>query len=78
MEVALFRSQLFLDSELVAFTSPTIRRTVHPARTLDEPVLAPEPGRPWEYGGEQYSKRVTLYGTVLHSRSEGLWRMWYM
>ena len=29
-------------------------------------------------GGEQYSKRVTLYGTVLRDEAAGLWRMWYM
>ena len=29
-------------------------------------------------GGEQYSKRVTLYGTVLRDQAAGLWRMWYM
>ena len=40
-------------------------------------MLSPDPERPWEYGGEAYSKRVTLYGTVLRDPG-GLHRMWYM
>ena len=76
MEVAL-RSQLLMDPQLVERTA-RMSRTFHQAETLPTAVLGPDPANTWEYGGEKYSKRVTLYGTVLRDDSTGIWRMWYM
>ena len=83
MEVG-HRVQLLFDPALVARADPQITRTVHQAATLPTPVLAPELKNTWENGGVDYSKRVTLYGTVLPPASSalgeelGLYKMWYM
>ena len=46
MDVGL-RPQLLLDPALVA-RAEGVARTVHPARTLAEPVLRPDPANTWE------------------------------
>lgn len=46
-----------------------IVRTVHAARTMPEPVVAPE--KPWE------RDRVYVYGSV-HPDPKGGWGLWYM
>ena len=46
MDVGL-RPQLLLDPALVA-RAEGVARTAHPARTLKEPVLRPDPANTWE------------------------------
>ena len=46
MDVGL-RPQLLLDPALVILAEG-VARTVHPARTLKEPVLRPDPANTWE------------------------------
>ena len=76
--------QLLIDDSLVS-TATHVTRTVHPATKQPEPVLAADPERPWEDGGEGLSKRLCLYGTVLRlppgagTGGEGArWGLWYM
>ena len=75
--------QLLIDDSLVS-AATHVTRTVHPATKQPEPVLAADPERPWEDGGEGLSKRLCLYGTVLRlppgagTGGEGAkWGLWY-
>lgn len=67
--------QLLIDSSLVHSTT-NVHRAVHAARKHPQPVLSADPDRPWEDGGDGFSKRCLVYGTVLEE--DGRLRMWYM
>lgn len=68
IEVQAGQPQLFVDDALIE-SYAGVRRTLHPARKLDRPVV--EPDKPWE------GKRVNLFGTVLYDPESKLFRMWY-
>ena len=72
-----YGTQLFID-DLLIHKRQGLTRTLHPATKLAEPVLSPEPGRPWEHDGPLGSKRVFLLGTVLFDKPREQYRMWYM
>ena len=72
-----YGAELFIDDMLIALKRD-ITRVPHAATKVTSPVLAPEPGRPWEYGGFNRTKRVFLLGTVLHDKFLKKYRMWYM
>ncbi|MFZ2639552.1 MAG: hypothetical protein WA117_01085 [Verrucomicrobiia bacterium] len=60
---------LFADDSGIAATHGVVR-TVHPARTLNAPVI--EADRPWE------GARVYIYGSVYFDEAARQVRMWYM
>ncbi|MBI5393782.1 MAG: hypothetical protein HZA91_00645 [Verrucomicrobia bacterium] len=60
---------LFADDSGIASSNGVVR-TVHPARTLNAPVI--EPDRPWE------GSRVYVYGSVYFDEAAGQLRLWYM
>jgi hypothetical protein len=60
---------LFADDSGIAASNGVVR-TVHPARTLNAPVI--EPDRAWE------GSRVYLYGSVYYDEATQQLRMWYM
>ncbi len=70
-------SQLFVDDEMILKMNNVVRK-VHPATKLEYPVL--EADTPWEQG-EIYDgkkdRRIYIYGTVLHDKSQGNFKMWY-
>ncbi|MCX6898915.1 MAG: hypothetical protein NT105_09460 [Verrucomicrobia bacterium] len=60
---------LFSDDSGIALSNGVVR-TVHPARTLNTPVI--EADRPWE------GSRVYIYGSVYYDEAARQLRMWYM
>jgi len=62
-------SQLFVDDRLVS-EAHGVRRTLHPAQKLAQPVLVAD--RPWE------GERVYVYGTIYHDPAEEIFKMWYL
>ncbi|MFA6563933.1 MAG: hypothetical protein WCV00_18675 [Verrucomicrobiia bacterium] len=60
---------LFADDSGIASSNGVVR-TVHPARTLNTPVI--EADRPWE------GSRVYIYGSVYFTEAARQLRMWYM
>ena len=61
--------QLFIDDEILSAKHGVVR-TLHPARKLEQPVLAPD--RPWE------GRRVYIYGSVHYDDDAQRYRMWYL
>ena len=61
-------TQLFVDDELVSAKRGVVR-TLHPARKMEQPVLAPD--RPWE------GRRIYIYGSVHYDAGARQFRMWY-
>ncbi|MDE0300752.1 MAG: hypothetical protein OXN17_19105 [Candidatus Poribacteria bacterium] len=72
-----YGTELFVDDLLIE-TKRGVTRTLHPAAKTPEPVLAPEPGKPWENDGPERTKRVNLLGTVLHDKRSNRYQMWYL
>ena len=72
-----FGTELFVDDTLI-LSKHGVTRTLHPGRKHNTPVLYPDPGKPWEHGGEGQSKRIHLYGTTMYDSAVGKYRMWYM
>ena len=66
-------SVLLLDEALVE-AADGVEREVQPGAKVPF-VMEPDADKPWEYGGPGLSRRIYLYGTVLHDR--GKYRMWY-
>ena len=61
--------QLVVDDLLIE-SMEGVRRLLHPARKLPDPVL--EADQPWE------GVRVYVYGTISYDADEGLFKMWYL
>ena len=72
-----YGTELFVDDLLIE-TKHGVTRTLHPAAKTPDPVLAPEPGKPWENDGPNRTKRVNLLGTVLHDKRSNKYQMWYL
>ena len=62
-------TQLFVDDWIISAKQGVVR-TLHPARKLEQPTLAPD--RPWE------GRRVYIYGSVHYDADARLFRMWYL
>ena len=72
-----YGTELFVDDALIE-TKRGVTRTLHPATKTSQPVIAPEPDKPWENDGPERTKRVNLLGTVLHDNRTNKFQMWYM
>ena len=72
-----YGTELFIDDLLIE-TKHGVTRTLHQATKTPNPVIAPEPGKPWENDGPERTKRVNLLGTVLHDKRTKKYQMWYM
>ena len=70
-------TELFVDDALIA-SKRGVTRTLHPGVKRAAPVLVPDADKPWEHGGDDQSRRVHLYGTVMYDDAVGTYRMWYM
>jgi hypothetical protein len=70
-------TELFVDDALIA-SKQGVTRTLHPGVKHAAPVMAPDADKPWEHGGEDQSRRVHLYGTVMYDAAVRKYRMWYM
>ena len=70
-------TELFIDDTLI-MSKQGVTRTLHPGKKHETPVLYPDPEKPWEYGGDDQSKRIHLYGTTMYDSERGKYRMWYM
>ena len=70
-----YGTELFVDDMLID-TKRGVKRTLHPARKLDKPVLTPD--MPWEQGGVNGCRRLNLYGTTMFDQRMDKYRMWYM
>ena len=64
---------LLLDKALVK-AKDGVEREVQPGEKVPF-VLEPDADKPWEYRGSGLSRRIYLYGTVLHDW--GKFRTWY-